>query len=129
MPVSVFVFAREGDDTKPFCRGAVVCLQYGLSFLRSSLCWISVGVQFFGKHSAEYTEREYVSLCACVDLYSQGRPAFVLDVQTGVKFVTVVVAVLLDGREFKTFRSAGKILIAVVGDGVNCLAAMSGATQ
>ena len=92
----------------------------------SSLCWISVGGQFFREHSVEYTERENVSLSSCVNLYSQGRRALVLDVQTGVKFVTVVTAVLLDGREFKAFQSAGNIIIAVVGDGVNCLAAMSG---
>ena len=42
-----------------------------------------------------------------------------------VKFVTVVTAVLLDGREFKAFQFAGNIIIAVVGDGVNSLAAMS----
>jgi len=126
-PLSVLVFAREGDDTKLLYCGAIARLQYGLSFLRSSLCWICVGGQFFGEHSAEYTERENVSLCSCVDLYSQGRRALVLDVQTGVKFVTVVTAVLLDGREFKAFQSAGNIIIAVVGDGVNSLAAMSGA--
>ena len=116
--------------TTPSCFIVVplyACSMVCQSFLRSSLCWISVGGQFFGEHSAEYTERENVSLCSCVDLYSQGRRALVLDVQTGVKFVTVVTAVLLDEREFKTFQSAGKIIIAVVGDGVNCLAAMSGA--
>ena len=88
---------------------------------------LPLGSSFLGEHSAEYMERENVSLCSCVDLYSQGRRALVLDVQTGVKFVTVVTPVLLDGREFKAFQSAGNIIIAVVGDDVNCLAAMSGA--
>ena len=46
MPLSVLVFSREGGDTKLLYCGAIVCLQYGLSFLRSSLCWISVVVQF-----------------------------------------------------------------------------------
>jgi len=43
------VFAREGDDTKLLYCGAIARLQYGLSFLRSSLCWICVGGQFFGE--------------------------------------------------------------------------------
>ena len=128
MPLSVLVFAVR--VTTPSCFIVVplyACSMVCLFFVVPSagyLLWSSFGGEFF----AEYMEQEDVSLCSCVDLYFQGCRALVLDVQTGVKFITVVTAVLLNGWEFKTFQSAGKIIITVIGDGVNCLVVVSGAT-
>ena len=125
MPLSVLVFAVR--VMTPSCFIVVplyACSMVCLFFVVPSagyLLWSS----FWGEFLVEYTEQEDVSLCSCVDLYFQRHQALVLDVQTGVKFATVVTAVLLDGQEFKAFQSAGKIIITVVGDGVNCLAAMS----